>query len=126
MHNLYFIAYAGKIFVYQPRFPTQALPSSPVLVIDTQPSGPGLRGDIDSRKPHAINNLVVQVLGHSEVLAVGKACSFLFIHYQFSLSDAFEELMAVQYVTMETLTHTLRVMSSMRLKSDVRLVILWG
>lgn len=70
VYNLYFVAYGEDIHVYRPRFPTQSLPDSPCLIIDTPPSEPNLRGYINSRRPHAINNLIVQRLGREEALAV--------------------------------------------------------
>lgn len=63
------MAYAGKIYVYEPQFPTQELSQSPALIIDTGPSAPGLDGHISRRQPHAINNLITQFLGEEEVLA---------------------------------------------------------
>lgn len=64
------MAYASKIYVYAPQFPTQELGQEPVLVIDTVPSAPGLQGHISRRQPHVINNLITQFLGEEEVLAV--------------------------------------------------------
>ncbi|KAK8200937.1 hypothetical protein M8818_006256 [Zalaria obscura] len=63
VHNLYFVAYAGNIYVFEPQFPTQELPPHPALIIDTEPSASGLIGGyIDPREPRAINNLVLQFL----------------------------------------------------------------
>lgn len=70
MHNLYFVAYEEKIYVYEPGFPNQELAPEPALILDAQPSRQGLTGYINRSKPHAINNLVVQFLGHEEILAV--------------------------------------------------------
>ncbi|GAB7340771.1 hypothetical protein MBLNU457_7144t1 [Dothideomycetes sp. NU457] len=69
-HNLYFVAYTQRIFVFEPLFPTQSLPPDPALVIHTAPSAPNLRGYLDPHQPHAINNLVVQKLGNEEIIAV--------------------------------------------------------
>ncbi|KAG8625669.1 hypothetical protein KVT40_006070 [Elsinoe batatas] len=69
-HNLYFVAHASEIIVYEPRFPAQDLSSSFSLVVSTPPSVRGLQGHIDPRNPHAINNLVVDYLGSEEILAV--------------------------------------------------------
>lgn len=87
LYNLYFVAYCERIFVYQPQFPTQNLASQPDLIIDTPASSLDLPGHIEPRKPRAINNLVVQVLGHSEVLAVGKSSAL--IHTQSNLVRLF-------------------------------------
>lgn len=64
------MAYSEKIYIYQPQFPTQTLSQDPELIIDSQPSSLGLSGYINSRRPHAINNLIVQLLGRDEVVAV--------------------------------------------------------
>lgn len=71
-NNLLFMAYTGYIYVYEPHFPSQALPSKPALIIDTPPSAPGLTGMLDPRYPRAINSLVVQDLGIEEILAVAR------------------------------------------------------
>lgn len=84
MHNLYFVAYSHAIYVYEPLFPTQALPAKPALVVTSQPSGPDVQGYLDLRHPHAINNLVVQYLGNEEVVAAvrddGDVDTFLVRH----------------------------------------------
>ncbi|KAF2161497.1 hypothetical protein M409DRAFT_59193 [Zasmidium cellare ATCC 36951] len=67
--NLYFVAYADRIFVYRPRYHTQALSQEPALIVTSQPSTPARPGYIDARRPHAINNLVVQCLGSEEIIA---------------------------------------------------------
>ncbi|KAK4505422.1 hypothetical protein PRZ48_003385 [Zasmidium cellare] len=67
--NLYFVAYADRIFVYIPQYHTQALPQEPALIVTSQPSRPARPGYIDARRPHAINNLVVQCLGNEEIIA---------------------------------------------------------
>jgi len=69
-HNLYFVAYTQRIFVFEPLFPTQSLPHDPALIVQTAPSAPNLLGYLDPRQPHAINNLVVQRLGNEEIIAV--------------------------------------------------------
>ncbi|PNS14535.1 hypothetical protein CAC42_3821 [Sphaceloma murrayae] len=69
-YNLFFVAHASEIVVFEPKFPTQELPPIFSLVVSTPPSQRGLRGHIDPRHPHAINNLVVGHLGSEEVLAV--------------------------------------------------------
>ncbi|KAF4556839.1 CRT10-like protein [Elsinoe fawcettii] len=69
-YNLYFVAHASEIIVHEPIFPTQELPPRFSLVVSTPPSSQGLRGRIDPRHPHAINNLVVDSLGSEEVLVI--------------------------------------------------------
>ncbi|RMZ17634.1 hypothetical protein D0860_00302 [Hortaea werneckii] len=68
-HNLYFVAYGRDIYVYVPRFPTQAISRDPVLIVPSQPTSPGLRGYLDPHEPHSINHLIVQHLGRDEVIA---------------------------------------------------------
>ncbi|KAI6800664.1 hypothetical protein KC360_g4449 [Hortaea werneckii] len=68
-HNLYFVAYGRDIYVYVPRFPTQAVSRDPVLIVPSQPTSPGLRGYLDPHEPHSINHLIVQHLGRDEVIA---------------------------------------------------------
>lgn len=63
------MAYAERIFVYIPQYRSQALPRQPALIVTSQPSTPARPGYIDARRPHAINNLVVQKLGNEEVVA---------------------------------------------------------
>lgn len=70
--NLFFAAYTGNICVYEPKFPSQALPLNPALVINTPPSRTGLTGTLDPRSPRAINYLVIQDLGVEEILAVAR------------------------------------------------------
>lgn len=67
-HNLYFVAHGPDIYVYEPEFPEQTL-HAPVLIVQSQPSSPDLRGYIDRDEPHAINYLIVQKLGKDEVIA---------------------------------------------------------
>ena len=70
-HNLYFVAYASSIYVYEPSFPEQSI-RDPILIIPSRPSAPDLRGHLDFDYPydaHAINNLLVQKLGRDEVIA---------------------------------------------------------
>lgn len=39
--NLYIVAYSGDIYVYVPQYPTQELPQTPALIVQSQPTGPG-------------------------------------------------------------------------------------
>lgn len=70
MHNLLFIAYGQSIHVYVPSFPSQEIAEKPSLIFTSQPSSHGLTGYIDQRNPHTINNLVVELFGTEEVIAV--------------------------------------------------------
>ena len=70
VHNLYFVAYGKSIYIYTPDFPSQKIAEEPSLIFTSQPSSPRLNGYIDQRNPHAINNLVVELFGTEEVIAV--------------------------------------------------------
>lgn len=52
----------------------------------SQPSSPGLRGSLDPRQPHTINNLIIQHLGNDEVIATvrddGDVAAVLVRHVQ--------------------------------------------
>ncbi|KAF2770765.1 hypothetical protein EJ03DRAFT_373354 [Teratosphaeria nubilosa] len=67
--DLYFVAYGRDMYVYVPQFPSQAVSRHPALILTSEPSNPHLKGYIDRREPHTINNLVVQYLGSDEVVA---------------------------------------------------------
>jgi hypothetical protein len=71
-NNLLFVAFTGQIYVYEPHFPSQALPSKPTLVIDATPSRPSLSGTLDPQNPRGINYLVIQDLGLEEIVAVAR------------------------------------------------------
>lgn len=66
--NLYFVACRAAFYVYQPVFPSQALPR-PSLIVHSRPTASHLQGQLDARQPHAINNLSVTQLGSDEVIA---------------------------------------------------------
>jgi hypothetical protein len=63
------VAYGSDVYVYVPQYPSQAIEREPALIVPSQPTSPTLRGYIDPRQPHSINNLVVQHLGNDEVVA---------------------------------------------------------
>ena len=69
-HNLYFVAYSENVYVFEPQFPDQVLPLSPVLIIYLSASRPGLRGYIDHRKPQAANHIIIRDLGEEEILLI--------------------------------------------------------
>ncbi|KAH0551724.1 hypothetical protein GP486_007058 [Trichoglossum hirsutum] len=69
VRNLYFVAYVDRIWVYQPRFPTQVLRTRPDLILTLPVSRENLTGYIDKDNPHAVNHLVVGDLGGEEILA---------------------------------------------------------
>ncbi|GAM83650.1 hypothetical protein ANO11243_016380 [Dothideomycetidae sp. 11243] len=67
-HNIVFVAHGSQILVGTPSFPTQKLGYRYPVTIDTLPSAPNLRGYIDPRHPHSINNLLVHHLGSEEIV----------------------------------------------------------
>lgn len=72
MYNLLFVAHGSEIWVEEPSFPTQQLPDEPKLIMTNQPSEPYLRGYIDPRHPHSINNLLVCHLGSEEIIVAAR------------------------------------------------------
>ena len=68
--QLYFAAYRDKIYVYRPRAGPEILKQQPELVL--QPAASFLArhvaGQIDRRKPHQVDHLIVGNLGDSEIL----------------------------------------------------------
>ncbi|MCJ1311621.1 hypothetical protein MMC25_005294 [Agyrium rufum] len=66
--NIYFVAYAASIHVYKPTFPSQTLGSRPVLIIRLPRSTPHRSGWISEWYPHAVNRVLVDNLGHEEIL----------------------------------------------------------
>ncbi|KAI9885468.1 MAG: GTPase activating protein [Watsoniomyces obsoletus] len=67
--NLYVVAYRDRIYLYEPRFPSQSLGDRPVLAFRLPVSAPGLKGDLSRRNPHAVNRLLLDDLGDEETLA---------------------------------------------------------
>ena len=78
------MAYGQNIYVYVPQFPEQRISEQPVLIFTSQQSATHLTGYIDQRTPHAVNNLIIQLLGNEEVVAVvrddGDVDAFLVRH----------------------------------------------
>ena len=66
--NLHFVATRDTVAVYQPEFPFQKLRRLPALLIPPVLANPHVGGYIDDRVPHAINHLIVGVLGKEEIL----------------------------------------------------------
>ncbi|KAH8706960.1 hypothetical protein GQ44DRAFT_763811, partial [Phaeosphaeriaceae sp. PMI808] len=69
-YNLYFVACNDAIHVYQPRFPDQAISSEPDLILHPPISSPDLDHCIDDEDPHSITRILVDYLGHDEILLV--------------------------------------------------------
>lgn len=69
LYNIYFLACNDAIYVYRPSFPDQNLPNEPDLIlhppISTQIDS---EGGIDAQDPHSINRIVIDFLGHEEIL----------------------------------------------------------
>lgn len=68
--NLLFVARIDIIYVYTPSFPEQLITTEPKALILLETSRPGLPGYIDTRRPHAVNHLIVGDIGDEEVLVV--------------------------------------------------------
>lgn len=68
-HNLYFLASNTSLHIYQPGFPDQSLASEPDLILHPPITGHGGPG-IDGRDPHSINRVLVDYLGHEEIVIV--------------------------------------------------------
>jgi hypothetical protein len=68
LYNLYFVAYNDTIQVFQPSFPEQGIKGVPELVLHPPISAPGLRPGIDRDDPHSITRLLIDFLGHEEIL----------------------------------------------------------
>ena len=66
--NLYFVAYRDEIFVYQPQYPDQKIPSKPAGMVKLDQSRPQLSGYIDRSLPQGINHLIIRELGDEEIL----------------------------------------------------------
>ncbi|OQN98650.1 hypothetical protein B0A48_15316 [Cryoendolithus antarcticus] len=66
-HNLYFVAFAEHIWVYEPTHDVKN--HEPVQIVHTLQSVDGLQGYLSRHRPHAINNILVAKLGTEEVLA---------------------------------------------------------
>ncbi|KAI5466077.1 hypothetical protein BGZ63DRAFT_347252 [Mariannaea sp. PMI_226] len=71
VHNLYFVAYQSRIFVYRPRaVPSQRLPSRPDLQLKSRPDwlARHIGGMLDISRPHIINNVMTGFLGTEEIV----------------------------------------------------------
>ncbi|KAI9762851.1 MAG: hypothetical protein M4579_000204 [Chaenotheca gracillima] len=89
-HNLYFVVYSTKLYVYQPQFPKQALLDRPDLIIDLPVSKPGLTGYINLRSPHDVNNMVVDELGDEEIVVCACDDGDVIAFYTRSIMSAVE------------------------------------
>jgi hypothetical protein len=68
--NLYFVACDDNIHVYQPNFPNQGLSKEAQLILRPPISYPNLESGIDLDNPHSITRILVDYLGHEEVILV--------------------------------------------------------
>jgi hypothetical protein len=66
--NLYFVAYDYTVQVFRPSFPDQVIQREPEVVLHPPISAPGLQAGIDPSSPHSITRLIVDYLGHEEIL----------------------------------------------------------
>ncbi|OQN98224.1 hypothetical protein B0A48_15500 [Cryoendolithus antarcticus] len=68
-HNLYFVALAEDIWVYDSTRDVENNGHEPVQIVRTLQSADRLQGHLSRHRPHAINNILVAKLGTEEVLA---------------------------------------------------------
>ncbi|OJD24441.1 hypothetical protein ACJ73_04196 [Blastomyces percursus] len=66
--NLYFVAFEHQIYIYQPSSRGRALAPNPAMIITPVPKNPRAPGYITRHKPHVINAIRVEDLGHEEIL----------------------------------------------------------
>ncbi|KLJ10760.1 hypothetical protein EMPG_13868 [Blastomyces silverae] len=66
--NLYFVAFEHQIYVYQPSGRGRALAPKPAMIVTPVPKNPRAPGYITRHKPHVINAIRVEDLGHEEIL----------------------------------------------------------
>lgn len=58
-----------EIYVYEPCGQSEHI-DKPALILKLPVSRPGLRGHIDPRHPHGVNHLILDRLGHEEIVLV--------------------------------------------------------
>lgn len=68
LYNFYFVACNDNILVYQPGFPDQTFDPKPKLVLQPPTTSPYLEPGIDDEDPHSITRILVESLGHEEIL----------------------------------------------------------
>ena len=89
--NLLFIAYNfDEIYVYEPYGQFEYL-DKPELILKLPVSRPGLRGYIDDGHPHGINHLIIDKLGHEEVMLVACDDGDVIAYY---ISDVKREILS--------------------------------
>ncbi|KAI5207560.1 hypothetical protein AUEXF2481DRAFT_36532 [Aureobasidium subglaciale EXF-2481] len=96
VYNLYFVAYLGNIFVYEPQFPSQNIEQEPVLVIETDkrpfsPKDHEIYGVYANQGTRTINRLLVQRLGTEEVVAVVRNDGDVEAYYTRHIHQAIEK-----------------------------------
>lgn len=92
--NLFFIAQADKVAVYEPAFPYQVLHKEPVLLLTPELANPHANGYLSSARegisPHCINHLVVKDLGSQEILVFVTDSGNVIAYYTSSIAAAIE------------------------------------
>ncbi|PGH09956.1 hypothetical protein AJ79_05572 [Helicocarpus griseus UAMH5409] len=68
--NLYFVASGHQIYIYQPSGRGRALASIPAMVMTPAVKHSRARGYIRPQNPHIINCILVDDLGHEEILVI--------------------------------------------------------
>jgi hypothetical protein len=89
--NYLFIAYVDQIHVFKPQLPAQVIPCKPELVLNLPKTRRGLRGYIDPRHPHAVNQLIVAELGIQEVLVAACDDGDVIAYSVWSIHNAIRE-----------------------------------
>ncbi|KAF2202313.1 hypothetical protein GQ43DRAFT_462479 [Delitschia confertaspora ATCC 74209] len=91
VYNLYFLAVADELYVYQPNFPDQFLADEPELIVKPPVSRPNLtpHPGIDRQCPHSITRLHVDFLGNEEIILIacddGDVAAYKTAHIQYAL-----------------------------------------
>ncbi|KAK5990686.1 hypothetical protein PT974_08955 [Cladobotryum mycophilum] len=91
VYNLYFVAYQGRIFVYQPKgVPKQTIPQQPDLQLHARPSKVALDigGCVDVKSPHTINHIVVGMLGDEEIVVAAFDDGDVIAYYVKEVADS--------------------------------------
>ncbi|KAL8360135.1 hypothetical protein RB598_008450 [Gaeumannomyces tritici] len=93
-YNLYFVAYKGRIHVYEPQNAPQVIKDGPLLVLKPAPSAIAALcpGHIDQASGHEINNIIVGDLGDLEVIVAAYDDGDVVGYYTHTIAAAIEHL----------------------------------
>ncbi|KAI9654174.1 MAG: hypothetical protein M1831_005528 [Alyxoria varia] len=94
-HNLYVVAYANQLQVWEPNFPNQSLDQEPAMIINLPARRPGVVGPMPTSPgrfiPHTVNNIVVSDLGNSEIVVVACDDGDVLAYYTQRIQNEIEE-----------------------------------